>query len=158
MRRLVLSVAAWLPLTAMLPAQPPAGAARLNPCTLVSKADVQQAVGQDVADQKVNPNNAAVCGYQVGDFGSVSFLVSQPRPGETPDKVMAELQKRKIPVAVAPGIGDRSFFASPGYGMTQLNTYKGPHYIILTILIPNAGEQKQKAVADKLMRKVVSKL
>lgn len=157
MRRLILSVAAWLPFTAMLPAQQPAGA-KLNPCTLVSKADVQQVVGQNVADPKPNPNNAAVCDYKVGDFGTVGFLVSQPRPGETPDKVMAELKKRNIPVAEAPGIGDRSFFASPGYGMTQLNTYKGAHYIILTMLIPGAAEVKQKAVADKLMRKVVSKL
>lgn len=74
----------------------------------MSKADVQQAVGQNVADPKPNPNNAAVCDYKTGDFGSVSFSVWQPRQGETPDKVMAELKKQKIPVAEAAGIGDRS--------------------------------------------------
>jgi hypothetical protein len=54
--------------------------------------------------------------------------------------------------------GTRSFYASPGYGMTQLNTFKGPTYIIITLLVPEATELAQKAAAEKLMRKVLSRL
>ena len=50
-------------------------------------------------------------------------MAYKPRPGETAEKTMLELQKRKIPVTEAKGIGDRSFFASPGYGMTRLNMF-----------------------------------
>jgi len=53
--------------------------------------------------------------------------------------------------------GTRSFYASPGYGMTQLNTFKGPT-IIITLLVPDATELAQKAAAEKLMRKVLPRL
>ena len=46
----------------------------------------------------------------------------------------------------------RSFYASPGYGMTQLNTFKGPMYIIITLLVPEATELAQKAAAENPMR------
>jgi hypothetical protein len=136
----------------------PAGAKKLDPCTLVSKADVQQVVGQSVAGPTPNKSNAAVCDFKVGELGALGFAAQQQKPGETPDATMAGLKKMNIPVAEAKGIGDRAFFASPGYGMTQLNAYKGPNYIIITLLIPGAAEEKQKAVAEKLMLKALSKL
>jgi hypothetical protein len=136
----------------------PAGAKKLDPCTLVSKADVQQVVGQNVTGPTPNKSNAAVCDFKVGDLGALGFAAQQQRPGETPDATMAALKKMNMPVTEAKGIGDRAFFASPGYGMTQLNAYKGSNYIIITLLIPGAPEAKQKAVAEALMLKALSKL
>jgi hypothetical protein len=140
-------------------AQPrPAGAKKLDPCTLVGKADVQLVVGQNVAGPTPNKSNAAVCDFKVGDYGSIGFAAQQQRPGEPPDLIIAGLKKMKIPATEVKGIGDRAFFASPGYGMTQLNAFKGPNYIIITLLIPGTAEDKQKAVAEKLMQKALSKL
>jgi hypothetical protein len=140
-------------------AQPtPAGAKKLDPCTLVSKADVQQAVGQNVAGPTPNASNPAVCDFKVGDIGALGFAAQLQRPGETPDKMIAELKKRNIPATEVKGLGDRAFFASPGYGMTQLNAFKGPNYIIITLLVPGAAEAKQKAIAETLMQKALSKL
>lgn len=157
MRKLILSIpASFLLFTALLAAQQPAR--KLDPCALVTKADVQQVVGKPVADPKPNQHNAAVCDFKAGDFGNVSFMVQAVNPTVSADKIMSELKKRKIQVAEVKGIGDRSFFASPGYGMTQLNTYKGPHYIIVTLLIPGGGEVQQKAFAEKLMAKALSKI
>jgi hypothetical protein len=136
----------------------PAGAKKLDPCALVSKADVQQVVGQSVAGPTPNKSNAAVCDFKVGDLGALGFAAQQQRPGETPDATMAALKKMSMPVTEAKGIGDRAFFASPGYGMTQLNAYKGSNYIIITLLIPGTAEAKQKAVAEALMLKALSKL
>ena len=42
--------------------------------------------------------------------------------------------------------------------MTQLNAFKGPNYIIITLLIPGAPEAKQKTIAEALMLKALSKL
>jgi hypothetical protein len=42
--------------------------------------------------------------------------------------------------------------------MTQLNTFKGPVYIIITLMVPGATEIAQKAAAEKLMRKVLPRL
>ena len=135
-----------------------AGAQALDPCTLVSKADVQLTVGQAVAGPTPNKSNAAVCDFKVGDIGALGFSALQQRPGETPDRIIAELKKGNIPVTEVKGLGDRAFFASPGYGMTQLNAFKGPNYIIVTLLIPGAPEAKQKTIAETLMQKALSKL
>ena len=135
-----------------------AGAQAADPCTLVSKADVQLTVGQAVAGPTPNKLNAAVCDFKVGDMGALGFSALQQKPGETPDKIIAELKKRNIAATEVKGLGDRAFFASPGYGMTQLNAFKGPNYIIITLLIPGVAEAKQEALAEALMLKALSKL
>jgi hypothetical protein len=156
-RRLTSAVLVLFLFAAVASAQP-VGAKKLDPCALVGKADVQLAVGQNVTGPTPNKLNAAVCDYKVGDSGAVGFTAQLQKPGETPDRIMAELKKMNIPATEAKGIGDRAFFASPGYGMTQLNAFKGPNYIILTLLIPGAPEAKQKAIAEALMQKALSKL
>ena len=138
------------------------GAQKIDACTLLTKAEIQAAVGQNVGDGKLNTKaNPAVglpCEYVIGSSGAFSILVKTAGPGENADKVMAELKKMKIGVSDAPGIGDRSFFSSPGYGMLQLNTFKGPKYLIITMLVPGASEAVQKIAAEKLMRKALTKI
>lgn len=154
---IVLSVVFATP--AALAQQPgAAGFGKLDACTLVTKADIQEAVGASVADGKPNPAHPQMCDFKVGDYGMVSFFVRQPNSGETPDKAIAELKKRNIESADAKGIGDRSFFASMGYGMVQLNTYKGTTNVILTVFVPGAPEAKERAIAEKLMLKALPKL
>ena len=158
MRTLIVAVSVFSLFACSALAGQATGAGKLNPCTLVAKADVQQATGKAVADPKPNQTNPAVCDFKVGDFGNVSFTTQRIGAAESADKTIAGLQKLKIPVTEAKGIGDRAFFASPGYGMTQLNAYKGPHYVILTLLIPGASEAQQKTIAEKLMLKALAKL
>jgi hypothetical protein len=138
------------------------GAQKIDPCALLTKAQIQAAVGQNVGDGKSNANaNPAVgvpCQYVIGDYGAFSILVKAAGPGETADKMMAELEKRKISVSDAPGLGDRSFFSSPGYGMLQLNTFKGSWYLIITMLVPGATESAQKTAAETLMREALTKI
>jgi hypothetical protein len=130
-----------------------------DPCALINKADVKEASGKDVSDGKLTPNSGGpICEFKVGDLGAFSLLVRQAGLGETPDKIVQELKKRKIDATEAPGIGDRSFFTSPGYGMIQLNTFKGSTYLIVTLLIPGTPEAAERTVAEKAMRKALSKL
>ena len=138
------------------------GADAGSSCTLLAKAEIQSAVGQNVGDGKLNARaNPAVgqpCEYKVGDYGAFSILNKTAGPGETADRTMAELKKSKIAVSDAPGIGDRSFYSSPGYGMVQLNTFKGSRYLIITLLVPGAAEAAQKNAAAQLMRKALARL
>jgi hypothetical protein len=129
-----------------------------NSCALVSKAEVEQAVGHEVADPQPNPSNPAICDYKFADYGTLNFLIAPSDPRATPDIMMEELKRRKISVTEATGVGDRAFFASHGYGMIQLNAFKGRRYVLLTMLIPGATEGRQKAAAEELMRKALSKL
>jgi hypothetical protein len=136
---------------------------KIDPCSLLTKADIKSAVGQEVSDGKLNTTaNQAIgspCQYKVGDYGAFSILVKTAGPGENSDKVASELKKMKIAVSDATaGIGDGSFFSSPGYGMIQLNTFKGTKYLIITMLVPGATEAAQKAAAEKLMIKALTKI
>jgi hypothetical protein len=160
MTRKVLTVmAALLCFIGMAPAL---DAQKIDPCSLLTKAQIQAAVGQNVSDGKLNakanPAVGAPCEYVIGDYGAFSILVKAVGPGETADKTMAELKKMNIAVSDASGIGDRSFFSSPGYGMLQLNTFKGSWYLIITILVPGATEATQKTAAEKLMREALAKI
>jgi hypothetical protein len=138
------------------------GGQKIDACTLLTKAEIQAVIGQNVGDGKLNTKaNPAVglpCEYVIGSSGVFSILVKPVGPGETADKVMGELKKMKIAVSDAPGIGDRSFFSSPGYGMIQLNTFKGSKYLIITMLVPGAAEAAQKTSAEKLMRMALTKI
>jgi len=138
------------------------GAQKIDACTLLTKAEIQAVIGQNVGDGKpnvkANPAVGIPCEYVIGASGAFSILAKAVGPGETADKVMGELKKMKIAVSDAPGIGDRSFFSSPGYGMLQLNTFKGSKYLIITMLVPGAAEAAQKTSAEKLMRKALTKI
>ncbi len=135
---------------------------KIDPCSLLTKAEIQAAVGQSVDDGKpnanANPAGGVPCEYKVGSYGVFSILIKTAGAGETADKVMAELKKRKIAVSDGPSVGDRSFYSSPGYGMIQLNTFKGARYLIITMLVPGAAEPVQKEAAEKLMRKALTKI
>lgn len=127
-------------------------------CNLLTRAEIQAALGKPVEEGKPNPANPlGICQYPVAGGGTFSILVKAVAPGETADRVMAELQKRKIAVAETPGLGDRSFFSSPGYGMVQLNTFKGGKYLIITLLVPGSSEAAQKAAAKALMLKALGR-
>lgn len=134
----------------------------LDSCSLLTKAEIQDVFGQSVGDGKLNtkanPMGGIPCEYKVGASGVFSMVFKQAAPGENADKVTAELKKMKIAVSEAPGIGDRSFFSSPGYGMVQLNTFKGKSYLIITMLVPGATEAAQRAAAEKLIRKALTRI
>jgi hypothetical protein len=136
----------------------PAASGKPDPCTLVSKAEVEQVLGHEVGDPTINPSNRDICDFTSARADSIGFMIRQPGPSETPDRIMAELKERNIPVTEASGIGDRAFFASHGYGMTQLNAFKRNHYVILTLMIPDATEERTKSIAEELMRKALAKL
>jgi hypothetical protein len=139
-----------------------AAALAQDSCRLLTRADIQAVVGQPVGEGRLNKTaNPAVgkpCEYIIGTSGVFSILVTSLRPGETPSKVKAELQRNKIAVSDGPKIGDGSFFSSPGYGMTQFNAFKGSKYVIITMLIPGANDAAQKAAAEKLMKKALTKI
>ena len=137
-------------------------AQKIDACTLLTKAEIQAALGQEVGDgtldDKANPLVGQPCKYKVGSYGVFSILVKSAGPGETADNVAAELKKRNIAVSDAGAVGDKSFFSSPGYGMLQLNTFKADKYLIITMLVPGAAEAAQKTAAEKLMKAALAKI
>jgi len=130
--------------------------AATDPCSLLTKADIKELSGLDASVGTLNKNNATVCDYVVGAGGVVSVSVP-PGSGATPEAMVAGLNKRNIKTENAAGVGDRAFFAAMGYGMIQLNAFKGRNYVIITLMLPGMDEAKSKGVATKLMNKALAK-
>jgi hypothetical protein len=145
-----------------VPAPPAAQAAvwtqSIDPCSLLTRAEVESVVGRAVQDPQPNPGNAALCDFRLGDDGVVSITTQDLAMDHTPERMMAELQQRNIQVSETSDIGDRSFFAHHGYGMTALNTFAGRRCIILTLFIADTSEAAQEAVAVQLMRSALARL
>jgi hypothetical protein len=162
--KLSLFVLLLLPLAAiLLEAHPSSGGAnKIDACSFLTKAEIQEVLGKPVKDGKLstsaNPAAGNFCAYVVGDNGAFSLLVKSLGPGEAQTRILDVFSKSKMKTAAAPGIGDLSFFSFPGNGMVQLYTYKGTKYIIMTLLVPGLSEDDEKVPAEKLMKKILPKL
>lgn len=133
-----------------------AGSPPTGPCSLLTKAEVQEAVGTPVSEGAVNKINRTVCDFSVGDLGSaVSIMLTGKIPGDTAEKTVAELKKRNIAGQVVSGFGDSGYASSPGYGMQQLGAFKGSSHVIVTVLLMGAPEAKSKKVAETVMTKAL---
>jgi hypothetical protein len=129
-----------------------------GPCALLTKAEIDEAVGVAVSDGVLNSTNKLVCDYKAGAGGTVGVLLTDKGPADSAEKVVAELTKRKMKAELAPGIGDGAYYSAPGYGMQQFGAFKGSKHVVVTVLLFGAPEAKAKAATEKLARKAVSKL
>ena len=158
MRQITLILTGLLLFTPRASAQSPQPAA----CNLLTAAEIKAAVGINVGKMAINPKmNAAagvLCDFEFPDAGAGGIAVRQLRPGETPEKVMAELGQQKIKTANAPGIGVPSFFAYPGYGMVQLNSFKGTTHLMLQLMVFAKPQEAVQAAAEKLMRSALARV
>jgi hypothetical protein len=151
MRTLALAPAFLLLLAAAASAQP----AKLDPCGLLTQAEIKAAVGMDVGTPKINtkanPAGGALCDFQVGDIGAGGVLLRTMTAGETPQRMIAESQKYKIKTSEASGFGAGAFFGVGDYGVVQLNAFKGSTHIIVQLMVMTLSEAKAKDALGKLM-------
>jgi hypothetical protein len=150
-------IAALFPATA-------AGAAdkALVPCSLLTPAEIQAVLGEPVktgkAKVQANPLAGADCTYVVNDFGSFNVLIKPRQAGESPERIKAMFAKMKMNPVDLPGVGDASFFTSPGFEMVQLHTFKGSKYILFTLMDPKRKEAAARPLAEKLMKMLLPRL
>jgi hypothetical protein len=137
-------------------AQTPKPAA--SPCALLTKAEVQEAVGGPVSEGAVNKTNNLVCDFKAGDTGAVSIMLTAKAPADNAERTVAELKKRNIVAEVTPGFGDSAYSSSPGYGMQQFGVYKGSNQAIVTVFLFGTPEAKAKTVAQAVMRKALARM
>jgi hypothetical protein len=131
----------------------------LGPCALLTKAEVQDAVGAAVSDGVVNSHNKSVCDFAVGATGSsISLMLTDRSSADSAERTVAELKKHKISAAVVAGFGDGAYASSPGYGMQQLGVFKGSKQVIVTVMLFGAPEPKVKSIAQQVMRKALARL
>lgn len=129
-----------------------------DPCKLLTADDVKGAVGgKAVTGPTLNKTNETVCEFKVGEGDVLNITAKVTAPQETFDAAVAAMTERKI--AVSPRTGPAaSFFASPGYGMVQLNTFDKGKWVIITTWMPSMTEPKQKEMLQGLMSKALERL
>jgi len=146
----------------LLPAAGIAAEKAVDPCSLLTQAEIQEVLGNPVqaGTPKIssNPAAGANCTYVVGDFGSFNVLIKPLSTGENPERIKAEFVKMKMTPTDLPDLGDASFFISPAPGMIQLHTFQDSSYILFTLLVPGVEESAIKTAAEKLMRIVLSRI
>ncbi len=129
--------------------------AGVSPCSVVTKAEVQEAVGAQVSEGAINPHNKAVCDFKAGDSGTISILLTPRTAADKAERTVAELKKRGIQAEVVQGFGESAYASSPGYGMQQLGAFKGSSQVIVTVMLFGKPEAKVKAIGQAIMRKAL---
>jgi hypothetical protein len=108
----------------------------VDPCSLLTQDEIQEALGKPVKagilKTHATPAAGADCNFVVDGFGSFNILLKPTYAGETPERIKAQFAQMKMNPVDLPNVGDYSFFTSPGFGMTQLQTFKGSKYILFT--------------------------
>lgn len=133
-------------------------AAALDPCTLLTADEVKEATGKEAQGPTPNPRNARVCDFKLGEGGLVNVTYDIGETGLTPERFAEEMKSRNIPLTPQAGVGDAAFFADQGYGMVQINAFKGTNrYVVVTLLVPGSAPDKTKDVAIKLAKNALAR-
>jgi hypothetical protein len=158
MRTLTLGSAFVLLLAAVASAQP----AKLDPCGLLTPAEIKAAVGMEVGklaiNTKMNPAGGTLCDFQVGELGAGGLVLRTMAAGETPQKIVAESQANKIKTSEASGFGAGAFFGVGAYGVVQLNAFKGSTHVIIQLIVMTLPEAKVKDALGKLMTTALARV
>jgi len=158
MRTLTLAAALLLAFVAIASAQP----AKLDPCALVTQAEVKAALGMDVGALKINTMMGAaagtLCDFQVGEIGAGGILLRTLSAVETPQRIRSESEKAKIATSDATGFGAGAFYAVGSYGVIQLNAFKGSTQVMVQLMLMTSPPDQVKAALAKLMNAVLPKV
>jgi hypothetical protein len=158
MRTLTLAVVLLLALVTAASAQP----AKLDPCALVTQAEVKAALGMDVGTLKINTTMGAaagtLCDFQVGEIGAGGILLRTLPVSETPQKIRSESEKAGIKTSDAQGFGPGAFYAVGRYGVVQLNAFKGSTQVMVQLMLMTSPQDQVRAALAKLMTAVLPKV
>jgi hypothetical protein len=158
MRTLTLASALSLLLAAAASAQ----SAKLDPCVLVTQAEVKAALGMEVGALKINTMMGAsagtLCDFQVGEIGAGGILLRALSTVETPQKIRAESDKAGIKTSDAQGFGTGAFYAIGSYGVTQLNAFKGSTQVMVQLMLTTSPPDKVREALARLMTAVLPKV
>lgn len=136
----------------------------INPCSLLTKAEAELALGEQVKEQELSDSRNVlgqkICIYSAAS--SMRFIQLSIVQTSGMDKVMKEqgytsamLYKDTESMMTSPqpisGIGDQAFWGTPG-----LHVLKGETY--LTISVGNTDLAENLELAKKIAQKVIQKL
>ncbi|HUA21700.1 MAG TPA: hypothetical protein VMB25_23305 [Bryobacteraceae bacterium] len=130
-------------------------------CTVVTKADVEQALGRPVSggvEHKTAPAQST-CDYTSGD-GEITIALVHSGDKLDADEEMRELEKilPKGAVREATGIGLRAFFLDIPRAGAQLHVLRGEHDYLMISVLGLGGPSEVSSAAVQIARKALDRL
>jgi hypothetical protein len=132
-------------------------------CTLVSKAEIEDAIGLKLQDGKKdpkmqNPGVLSSCDYSTQSGGQVSILIRQNPTKYAPGTEKAEFEKQGMKLKYATGLGTTAFFIDM-FGMgTSLGVFRGDYdYVQLSAMGTGGAEAARSAALAKAAKLVLDR-
>jgi hypothetical protein len=128
-------------------------------CTIVSKAEIEQAIG--IALGKGMPQAAGeadVCAYENPKGNKVKIVISRSR-GKRDLSTLAAAARKALPNATVrelPGLGEKALLVEYPKGGTMLSVYRGGDALVVS-LYGIANGAKADAAVEKIARKAFSR-
>ena len=141
-------------------AKPSPAAKPLRACALITKAEVEQAIGTTV-DRGIphDSTKADVCTFanQLGNKVNI-YLSRSPNPRDL--STLEEETKKILPNAKIrpfPGLGDKALLLDDANGGTMLSVYRGGDSLVVSVYGIRDGAKADAAV-EAIARKAFSRL
>jgi len=132
----------------------------LGACGLVTKAEIEQAIGTAIGNGV--PHQArkdAVCAYANSKGNKVNIFMSRSLDKRNLNTLVAEA-KMAMPQAKVrefPGLGDKALMVEHPNGGTMLSVYRGGDVLVVSVY-GIANSAKAEAAVEKIARKAFKRL
>ena len=145
---------AWTPTQADSPLK------SLTACAVVTRAEVEDALGRPVLAGVEHKDAAqSTCDYTAGD-GEITIALVHSSSKLDAEAEVAELRKL-LPAGVvhdAQGIGARAFFVDIPYAGAQLHVLRGDHDYLMVSVLGLGGPAQVSDTATRIARKALGRL
>jgi hypothetical protein len=134
-------------------ARPAAGP--LSACALVTKAEIQEALGTAVGNGiSGKDRNMDICAFSTPKGDKVDIFVTRSSDKRDLNKVIDEARKAMPLAAVreVPGLGDKAILVDSPTSGTLLSVYRAGDSLVVSVWGAGGGA-KADAVAEKIARK-----
>jgi hypothetical protein len=139
----------------VIPVKNPAGV-----CGLVTKADIEQAIGAPIGYPVPQmAHDADVCTYTTPKGNKVNILLSRSAKKRDLSHAL-EQAKKGVPdakVRELPGLGDKALLVEDPKGPTMLSIYRGGDALVVSVYGMPIGPKAEAAV-EKIARKAYKRL
>ncbi len=145
----VLGFVAFLP--AIASAQAPGKGA--DACSIVSKAEIEQALGVKLQDgqkdpKMENPGVLSSCDYGLADGGTVSVLLRRNATKYVPGTEKAEFEKQGMKLRYTNGLGTTAAFIDMMGVGTGLFVFRGDYdYLQVSAMLTKIAPEKLEGIA-----------
>jgi hypothetical protein len=132
---------------------------RFGACALVTKAEIEQAIGTTIGNgvpHKAGQNND--CVFENSKGNKVVIIMNRSLEKRNLKTLVAEAQKAlpQAKVREFPGIGDKALLVEYPDGRTMLSVYRGGDVLVVSVY-GIANRARADAVVEKIARKAFSR-